>query len=66
MKLELKPGFEWSRVRWDKPDNPVSGVCSYCDAVLDADKIPLRLWGETSGRAAQFCEACQRTWWGFR
>jgi len=50
--------FDWARVRWDGPDDPLSYVCSYCGVEIDEDAIPVRVWGELSGRAAVFCDAC--------
>jgi len=57
------PGFDWSRVTWGRPDSPVSALCSYCSAAIREDDVPLRVWN-AQGFAAQFCDACQRRWWG--
>lgn len=61
--LEPKAGFLWSQVKWGAPDERVSDECSYCGEVIPEESIPLRLW-DKQGYAAQFCEACQREWWG--
>jgi hypothetical protein len=63
--LQPRPGFDWGRVTWGRPDSPVSALCSYCSAGIGADDMPLRLWRE-DGSAAQFCDECQARWWGFR
>jgi hypothetical protein len=56
--LAAKPGFDWDRVTWGRPDSIVSPLCSYCSAAIGADEMPLRVWTH-SGHAAQFCEKCQ-------
>lgn len=61
MKIEPKPGFDWTRVNWGAPNQVRTDKCSYCDAALD--DVPLILWN-TRGWAAEFCRACQRDWWG--
>ena len=65
-KVELTPsaGFEWRKVTWGRADSQVSALCSYCSASIRDHEIPLRLW--TKSHAAQFCEKCQRKWWGMR
>lgn len=61
--IEPKPGFDWSRVRWDAPNDRQSDNCSYCDVAIPESDVPLRLWTE-DGHACVFCRACSRTWWG--
>jgi hypothetical protein len=63
--LEPKPGFDWAHVTWGRPDSPPSAICSYCSAGIGEDDVPMRLWN-SSGWAAQFCEDCQRKWWGLQ
>ncbi len=63
MKLEPLPGFDWSRVKWGGANQRRTATCSYCSEPLDEDQMPLILWKE-SGDAAEFCERCQRRWWG--
>ncbi|HTI78930.1 MAG TPA: hypothetical protein VL614_00615 [Acetobacteraceae bacterium] len=65
MSHSLRPrqGFNWTAVSWGGPDEPMATTCSYCDAELDDDFVPLIIWNKDSW-AAQFCEACCRTWWG--
>jgi hypothetical protein len=60
----LRPaaGFDWTAVSWGGPDEPVSETCSYCDAALPEDGVPLMMW-TPQGWCAQFCDACQRRWW---
>lgn len=65
MKIEPKPGFDWSRITWGRPDSVVSVLCSYCAASIPEDAMPLRVWQE-DGSAAQFCDDCQRRWWGLQ
>ena len=57
------PGFDWKRITWGRPDSPVSALCSYCSAAIGDDDVPLRMWNK-EGFAAQFCDACQRRWFG--
>ncbi len=63
----LRPaeGFDWLAVSWGGPDQRVSVDCSYCDARIGDEEIPLILSNDL-GWAARFCEACQRKWWGLR
>lgn len=67
MPEPLRPaaGFNWMAVFWGGPDEPQTTTCSYCDAPLreTEDAVPLMLWN-TEGWCAQFCEICQRKWWG--
>ena len=62
--LRPLPGFDWNLVAWGAPDQPRTEICNYCDAPLRDDEIPLIL-GNGEGWIAEFCEACQRTHWGF-
>jgi hypothetical protein len=61
--LAPKPGFDWKKVIWGRPDSVVSPLCSYCSAAFRDDDVPLMMW-TTDGHAAKFCVACQREWWG--
>ena len=63
MSLGPKPGFDWNRLAWGRPDSPRSAVCSYCFAAIGDEEVPLIMWSK-DGHAAQFCRSCQRTWWG--
>ena len=63
MKLEPKPGFDWSHVTWGRPDSPRSALCSYCSAAIQEKSVPLIMWNAES-YAAQFCAVCQQRWWG--
>lgn len=63
MNLEPKEGFDWDRLTWGRPDSFVSVLCSYCSASIGDDDLPLRLW-RADGSAVQFCDDCQRRWWG--
>lgn len=62
-ELMPKPGFEWARVNWGRPDAIVSILCSYCSASFRDDEVPLMMW-TNDGHAAKFCERCQKQWWG--
>ena len=64
-QLEPKPGFDWDRVTWGRPDSPRSALCSYCSAVIPEDCVPLIMW-KADGHAAQFCDDCQAKWWGMQ
>ena len=59
------PGFDWTQVSWGGPDEPRTETCSYCDAPLNENDVPLMMWNEESWCAA-FCLECQRRWWGMR
>jgi uncharacterized protein with PIN domain len=70
--LKPKPGFDWSRVNWGGPDQRRTDRCSYCDKLFPdpydddvEDFVPLIMWNK-DGWAAEFCEDCQREWWGLR
>jgi hypothetical protein len=63
MGLRPRSGFDWLRVSWGAPDEPRAEACSYCDAPLVDGGVPLVLWN-ADGWCAQFCDDCQRTWWG--
>ncbi len=61
--LTPRPGFNWQAVSWGGPDEPAAEDCSYCDAPIPDDSVPLILWNNASW-CARFCEACQERWWG--
>jgi hypothetical protein len=61
--LRPAPGFLWMAVSWGGPDEVVSDRCSYCSELISDDDVPLMLWTK-AGWMAQFCDACQRRWWG--
>ena len=63
IELYPKPGFDWTLVNWGGPDQVRTDKCSYCDADLAEDDVPLILWN-SRGWCAEFCRACQKTWWG--
>lgn len=65
VSLAPKPGFDWTRVSWGGPDQVQSDSCSYCDANIPADAVPLRLWN-ADGWAAVFCDPCAAAWFGLR
>lgn len=65
MKLEAKPGFDWSRVRWDDANEPVRDNCSYCSAPIPEDAVPLRMWNECSDGCV-FCDACSADIFGLQ
>jgi hypothetical protein len=62
-----KPGFDWSRVRWDAAHDFVRMDCSYCGYVIDeeVDPAPLRMWNHRCDSAV-FCDACAERWWGLQ
>lgn len=62
--LEPKPGFDWRKVTWGRPDSTPSALCSYCSAVIAESEVPLMFWDDKS-YACQFCEKCMTEWWGF-
>jgi hypothetical protein len=68
--LSPLPGFDWSRVTWLAPDQPLiapdaeTEVCSYCGGTISDDVVPLRMWN-AAGWGAVFCDHCMTAWWGF-
>lgn len=63
--LKPKAGFDWGKLTWGRPDSSPSVLCSYCSAAIGEDDVPLILWNDKS-YAVQFCDACQKTWWGMK
>jgi hypothetical protein len=63
VQLKPKEGFDWAKVTWGRPDSVPTVLCSYCSASLPEDDVPLIMW-KGDGHAAQFCETCQKRWWG--
>ena len=61
MKLEPKPGFNPAQLNWGGPDEVVSDACSYCDAAIPEDAVPLRMWRE-DGWAVVFAIASPASW----
>jgi hypothetical protein len=70
-RLEPRPGFDWSRVNWLGPDQPMIADgedcegCSYCGDAIAEDRVPLRLFNEL-GWGAEFCAHSEATWWGIQ
>jgi hypothetical protein len=56
-------GFDWAKVKWGAPDAPRSDYCSYCRVLISDEDVTLMMW-DKDGACAQFCDACQQTWWG--
>lgn len=63
--LTPSTGFNWARVAWFAPDEPVAMICSYCDTALADDATPLICWREDDW-SAHFCASCQALWFGIR
>jgi hypothetical protein len=63
--LAPRPGFDWNRIAWGKPDSVRSALCSYCFTSIGEDDVPLILYAE-DGHAAQFCDGCMEKWWGMK
>jgi hypothetical protein len=61
--FQPKPGFDWSKVNWGRPDSPPSVLCCYCSASLPEDSSPLVMWSDL-GFSASFCARCSKMWWG--
>ncbi|MBO0716438.1 MAG: hypothetical protein J2P55_03755 [Rhizobiales bacterium] len=64
--LRPKAGFDWTLINWGAPDQRRTKHCSYCDEPLPLDDdqfVPLILWN-AEGWCAEFCDTCQRKWWG--
>lgn len=60
--LAVRPGFDWGRVVWGKPNEPRSEFCSLCFAGIADDDVPLILTKD-DGHVAQFCDKCVERWW---
>ena len=52
------------RLNWGGPDEPQSWQCSYCDAPIEPESVPLRMFNE-DGWAAVFCDDCIARWLTF-
>lgn len=63
MNLQPKPGFDWGKLTWGRPDSPATVLCSYCSASISDDDIPLIMWNP-EGWTVRFCDQCQRRWFG--
>lgn len=50
-------------VSWGAPDETRTEICSYCAEPLCDHEVPLIFWNR-DGWCAEFCENCQRKWWG--
>ena len=64
-RFEARPGFDWSRVRWDLADERVRHDCSLCGVPTDDDEVPLRMWNSRSDSCV-FCTACAAQWFWVR
>lgn len=62
-RLAPREGFDWMAVSWGGPDEPITRTCSYCEANIDEDDVPMIMW-TNQGFCARFCVACQSRWWG--
>jgi hypothetical protein len=63
--LEPKPGFDWRKVTWGRPDSPPSVLCSYCSASIPDSSVPLIMW-TGDGWTARFCDKCTKLVWQFK
>jgi hypothetical protein len=61
--LAPREGFDWMAVSWGGPSEPITRTCSYCEANIDEDDVPMIMW-TNQGFCARFCVACQSRWWG--
>ena len=59
--IRPKPGFDWGRIAWGRPDSPVRMLCAYCHGALS--EVPLILTKQ-DGSTAMFCDDCAAQWWG--
>ena len=64
MPLKMVPAseFDWTLVSWGGPDEPPAEDCSYCDAPIPDESVPLMIFNP-EGWCARFCDKCQRLWW---
>ena len=60
-QIEPKPGFDWSKLTWGRPDSHPSVLCSYCSAVIPDDSVPLIMW-KGDGSSVRFCDRCIKQW----
>jgi hypothetical protein len=61
MHLRFRPGFEPQLLNWGGPDEPQSDECSYCDAPIPEEAVPLRMW-RGDGWAIVLCDDCVQKW----
>jgi hypothetical protein len=64
MILRPKAEFDPLLVCWGGPGQPRTDCCSYCSGGFRDNEVPLIL-GTEDGWVAEFCEGCQRRYWGF-
>jgi hypothetical protein len=58
-----KPGFDWNKVAWGRPDSPPRRLCAYCAGPLP--EAPLMVW-KSDGSGASFCDRCTERWFGVK
>ena len=63
VRFRAKPGFDWAKLTWGRPDSVPSALCSYCSGVIPDDSVPLIMW-KADGSAVRFCEKCIKRWFG--
>jgi hypothetical protein len=56
MRLKLK-SLDSLSVNWEGPDEPPGDRCSFCEAPLKEDDVPLVMWS-SEGWTARFCDRC--------
>jgi len=60
-QLKFRKGFNPLLIQWGAPNQRRTEVCSYCEAQMDDDEVPLMMWN-SAGWCAEFCESCQKKW----
>jgi hypothetical protein len=63
VEIKPKPGFDWKKLTWGRPDSVPTALCSYCSAVLPEDDAPL-IMSNAEGLTVRFCDKCMKDWWG--
>lgn len=67
MLITPKEGFDWSRVNWGGPEQRRTRCCSYCAKPFpgrEEDPYALLALYAKDGSCAEFCDDCQREWFG--
>ena len=55
--MRLKLNLDSLSVNWEGPDQTPGDRCSFCDAPIGEDDVPVVMWS-SEGWTARFCDAC--------
>ena len=57
----FRPGFNLTQLNWSAPDQAISHICTYGDAPIPEDSVPLGMWND-DGWAVVFGDECVERW----